>query len=122
MDFGNIFHDKERILGELAEVQDEIQTWGYDEINLNSEKEILAELHNIVGKEEMFWRQRFRSVWLEEGDKNSRFFHLSTMKHTTANKICEIKKGNDIIREDNDIAEEALSGKFLPNSIFFSCI
>lgn len=56
MDFGNIFHDKERILGELAEVQDEIQTWGNDEINLNSEKEILAELHNIVGKEEMFWR------------------------------------------------------------------
>ena len=54
LDFGNIFQDKERILGYLAEVQNDIQTWGYDDKFLNSKKEILVELHNIVGKEEMF--------------------------------------------------------------------
>lgn len=49
-----------------------------------------------------------RGVWLKEGDKNSRFFHLSTMKHRDTNRICEIKKGNNTIKEDNEIAEEAI--------------
>lgn len=56
----------------------------------------------------MFWRQRSRSVWLEEWDKNSKFFHLSTMKLRATNRICEIKKGNDTIKEDNEITEEAI--------------
>ena len=108
MDFGNIFQTKERILEDLSEVQEEIQNWGYDDIRMNFEKDILAKLHNIVGKEEMLWRQRSRSVWLKEGDKNSRFFHLSTMKHRVANIISQIKKGDDMIREDNEIYEEAI--------------
>ena len=30
------------------------------------------------------------------------------MKHQAANKISEIKRGSDILKEDNDIAEEAI--------------
>ena len=51
------FHTKERIVEELVEVQEEIQTWGYDEIKMNTKKEILVDIHNIVGKEDIFWRQ-----------------------------------------------------------------
>ena len=108
MDFGNIFQSKEMFLVELTEVQEEIQNMGYDESRLNAKKTIMAFLHNIMGKEEMFWRQRSRSVWLKEGDKNSRLFHLSTMKHRVANRISGIKKGDDTIGEDKEIDKEEI--------------
>lgn len=38
---------------------------GYDEIRMNSKKDIMVDLQNIVGKEEMFWSQWSRSVWLK---------------------------------------------------------
>ncbi len=39
---------------DLAGVQEEIQNIGYDEVSLKAEKNFLAELHNTIGKEEMF--------------------------------------------------------------------
>ena len=75
---------------------------------MNHKNIILADLHNIVGKEEMFWRQSSRVVWLKEGDKNSRFFHLSTLKHRTTNRIYRIRRGEDTLKEDKDIAREVV--------------
>lgn len=62
----------------------------------------------------MFWRQRSRLVWLKEGDKNSRFFHLSTMKHRAANRISGIKKGRFFLRKIR-ILPKRLLGISLPS-------
>lgn len=69
MEFCNIFQAKEGILEDLVEVQEEIQNWGYDDIRMNSKKDILAKVHNIRGKEKILWRHRSRSFWLKEGAK-----------------------------------------------------
>ena len=48
-------------------------------------------------------------MWLKEGDMNSRFFHLSTLKHRTTNKICGIKSGGDTLEEDKEISKETIN-------------
>ena len=44
-------------------------------------------------KEEMDWRQRFRQLWLKEGDANTRFFHLVANGRRRMNQILRIRVG-----------------------------
>ncbi len=49
------------------------------------------ELNDWLEREEIKWKQKSRELWLKEGDKNSMFFHLSTMIRHRRNFIAEIK-------------------------------
>lgn len=45
--------------------------------------------------------QRSRSLWLKDGDKNTRFFHISTLKHRAANIVGHlVKNGRRIDNKD----------------------
>ncbi|VVA23745.1 PREDICTED: Transposon TX1, partial [Prunus dulcis] len=35
----------------------------------------------------MFWLQKSRNTWLKEGDRNTKFFHLSTIIRRRRNKL-----------------------------------
>ncbi len=59
-DFGHIFFEKEVLSDNLFSIQASIQEDGYDELNKDAELSILSDLHNIISKEEKFWRQRSR--------------------------------------------------------------
>ncbi|KAF7154618.1 hypothetical protein RHSIM_Rhsim01G0048000 [Rhododendron simsii] len=52
-------------------------------------------IKNILGdlwqKDAMYWHQRSRIKWLQMGDKNSRFFHLSTIHRRQRNQIVKLK-------------------------------
>ncbi|KAK3222256.1 hypothetical protein Dsin_009281 [Dipteronia sinensis] len=43
-------------------------------------------------QEEIFWKQKSRNCWLKEGDKNTKFFHLSTVVRMRRNKLEGLKK------------------------------
>ena len=72
--FGNIFENKSVIKEEILKTQDKIQKVGYSPDLLIEENEKLAKYHDIITKEEIYWRQRSRQLWLSEGDKNTNFF------------------------------------------------
>jgi hypothetical protein len=35
-----------------------------------------SNLDNLLNQEETWWAQRAKANWLQQGDKNSKFFHL----------------------------------------------
>jgi exonuclease III len=52
--------------------------------------EILAlqdEINDLLEKEEIFWRQRSRVAWMQDGDQNTRFFHAQCNQRRKTNFI-----------------------------------
>ena len=44
-----------------------------------------------VMREEIFWRQKSRELWLKEGDNNTRFFHRMANAHSRRNWLFKLK-------------------------------
>ena len=67
---------------------------------------IQIELNGWLKKYETVWRQKSRETWLKDGDKNSRFFHLTTIIRRRRNAIDAIKFDNgEWITNKADIKE-----------------
>ena len=49
------------------------------------------ELDDWLEREDFKWKQKSRELWAKEGDRNTRFFHLSTLVRRRRNHINEIR-------------------------------
>lgn len=46
-----------------------------------------VELEELLDEEEYYWRARSREVWLENGDRNTKWFHTKASHRRKKNKI-----------------------------------
>ena len=76
---------------ELEHKIEEIRGLDPTKENLEFEAALCLELNDWLEKEEIKWKQKSREPWLGEGDRNSKFFHLSTLIKRRCNRINEIK-------------------------------
>jgi hypothetical protein len=102
--FGNIFYRKKRVLTRLNGVQC-AWTSSPSESLYRIEKSLRKDYFIILKLEEEFWALKSRVGWVVKGDRNTKFFHTSTIVHRRANKIVRLRNSigewiidNELIR------------------------
>lgn len=66
----------------------------------NLEADLLKELDIILEQEELLWRQKSRVSWLKAGERNTCFFHASTIIRRPRNRIWRLHDSNGVWCED----------------------
>ncbi|CAN1817880.1 LINE-1 retrotransposable element ORF2 protein [Linum perenne] len=69
----------------------DIQTAGRDPVSAEIEKALKEELDYQWRQEEIYWKQRAGVRWLKEGDRNTKFFHASTIQRRQKNRILKLR-------------------------------
>ena len=78
--FGHILTEKRRLEDQIGELQSRIMSGGYSEIERSTEQGLIQEMIRREKQEEILWQQKSRKLWFE-GDRNTRFFHRSTIQN-----------------------------------------
>lgn len=72
--------------------------------DLNSAK---SDLHNWLNVESAHWKQRAKIILLQDGDMNTKFFHLSAKSRGICNRIDRISEGGKLFEEEAHIRDQA---------------
>ena len=89
--FGNHFHKKLRLVARLTGIQKSLAFRPCIDL-MDVESTLTSQYHNILLLKEEFWALKSRLHWATLGDRNTSFFHFSTMCKRHHNKIWCLKK------------------------------
>ena len=85
-----MFARKNNIMARLNGIQRAVAIKPSDFL-LNLESELLKELDNVLNQEEEIWALKSRVNWIIQGDRNTAFYHVSTLVRRKRNQILAIK-------------------------------
>jgi ribonuclease HI/exonuclease III len=74
---------------------------------LKQEAENQSNLHKTCRVEEVYWRMKSRALWLQDGDKNTAFFHKHAQSRANYNSIEEIHWQEQVFNDAHSIKEVA---------------
>eukprot|EP00253_Pinus_taeda_P008591 PITA_08591 len=94
-EYGNIFEEKKSVEGKIQELNQTLIMEGFDKDRSDQANKYHQEWENLCKQEEIFWRKKSRVQWLKEGERNTKFFHRSTMVNRAHNRIYSIKDEGD---------------------------
>lgn len=57
---------------------------------MDVEEALQRDLTELCKREELLWKDKAKARWIEEGDANTNYFHLSTVIHMRYNSINKI--------------------------------
>ncbi|KAG7585751.1 Pentatricopeptide repeat [Arabidopsis thaliana x Arabidopsis arenosa] len=88
--FGDVHRKKESLANQIKEVQDLLDLNQSDQL-LQTEESLLKEFEAVLEQEEMIWFQKSREKLIALGDRNTSFFHTSTIIRRRRNRIEMLK-------------------------------
>ncbi|XP_074336431.1 uncharacterized protein LOC141673577 [Apium graveolens] len=82
--------------GRIKECKAELRRYkkGCDAVSKERYKIAKEKLDSIFNQREIFWRQRSKQLWLQTGDKNSKYFHKIASGRRRNNHIQRLQDGN----------------------------
>ena len=86
--------DKKLVEIKLQELNQALIMDGFVKVKSEQADKYHHEWDTICKQEEIFWKQNSRVQWLKEGERNTRFFHRSTMANKAHNRISSILNEN----------------------------
>lgn len=85
-EFYNIFRKKSELWARLEGIQ-KLLAQGQQPHLIKLEKKLRCEMEEVLNDEEMLWFQKSRLEAIGDGDRNTRYFHLSTIIRRKRNKV-----------------------------------
>eukprot|EP00253_Pinus_taeda_P018354 PITA_18354 len=110
--FGNIFEAQHELNKELKDIHQKVINVGHTEATLDKERHIHNQLEERRKQEEIYWRKKSRVRWLKEGERNTKFFHRTTVQRRMHNKIPFIQNEEGVKVEEHEKIEEILLNHF----------
>ncbi|KAI8550987.1 hypothetical protein RHMOL_Rhmol06G0149600 [Rhododendron molle] len=110
--FGNIFRKKRWIQGRINGIHKAQETNFAHNLQL-LEKDLVKEFNNILFQEEALWFQKSRSKWITLGERNTRYFHLSTIIKRRRSKISILKDRNNHWMENPEVIKDHVQNYFI---------
>ncbi|XP_071925430.1 uncharacterized protein [Coffea arabica] len=106
--FGNIF-DAVQVAEERASLAEALFDDDPPEPKLLALQEARVVFRNALFVEEEFWKQKARAKWLQDRDRNTKYFHSIVAERRVRSIIHHIKDANGILlTEKSQIATEAV--------------
>ncbi|XP_073051702.1 uncharacterized protein [Primulina eburnea] len=99
--FGNIHHRKRRLVARIEGVQRSLGNQPQHSL-FKLEAKLRRELDKVLEQEELLWFQKSREEWIVSGDRNTKFYHASTMVKRSRSKIEALKDDNETWITDMD--------------------
>ncbi|KAL4340570.1 hypothetical protein GQ457_08G000230 [Hibiscus cannabinus] len=70
------------------------------------EADLLIELEHLLDQEELLWKQKSRSDWISQGDRNTSYFHRRAISRRLRHKNSRIKLPDGMWCDDESILKE----------------
>jgi len=106
--FGNIFEAKGEVEKKLKEINQILIIEGYTDERKEIVDSLQQEWDNRRMQEEILWRQKSRVQWIKEGERNTKFFHRSTIAQRKNNRIVKLIDQHGIYRNTHEEMEKVL--------------
>lgn len=110
--FHNIFRAKRTIMARIKGIQASLALARNSSL-LKLESRLRRELDLILQHEELLWYQKARVSWIQDGDRNTSFFHLRTIVRRWKNRITSLKNNEDKWVHDPQEVKNLLVGYFV---------
>uniref|UniRef100_A0A2N9GPX3 Reverse transcriptase zinc-binding domain-containing protein n=1 Tax=Fagus sylvatica TaxID=28930 RepID=A0A2N9GPX3_FAGSY len=108
----HVFGNTKARIKALEDKIKEIQDLDPCQENIEMEAALNVELNEWLEWEELKWKQKSKELWLRKGDRNSKFFHLSTVVRRRRNLISEIQLSDGQWIHSRDDIESYFSMQF----------
>ena len=111
-EFGNIFTSKKTVENKILELNQALIKNGFDKGKNDQAEKYHQEWETFCKQEEIFWKQKSKVLWLKDRERNTKFFHRSTIANKTHNRISSIKDENGQILQSHEEIDAVLVKHF----------